>query len=1095
MLTKRDSATALPSSAVSILSVDQWIGGEEFNAMSDENLDPAFLGLSSINLAYVLFTSGSTGFPKGVMNQHNGVVNRLLWAKKEYRVAEAERVLQKTPFGFDVSVWEFFLPLLSGATLVVAPPESHQDPHWLLRIIDENRISMLHFVPSMLSAFLSQFNTTQTASTLKKVLCSGEALPYSLQQRFFQFFPQVELHTLYGPTEAAIDVTYWRCDQQSALPFVPIGYPVDNVKMYILDRRLQPVPIGAVGEIYIGGIQVARGYLNQPDLTAERFIKNPFETSALAKLYKTGDLGRWLADGAIEYLGRNDFQVKIRGIRVELGEIETVIAQCEGVREAVVIAREDGGNDKRLVAYVVPNTGVLLDVSNIRNQIARQLSEYMVPSAIILLDALPVTANGKLDRKALPAPDRSALAVNYYEPPQGEVEHFISTVWQETLNVEKVGRHDNFFRLGGHSLTALQLLARLRERGGFELTLRDVFSAPTLAELARQATRKSKTELSRIAKLDRNAPMVLSWAQQRLWFLHQLDPSASAAYQMSVALKMVGKLNVEVLIKTLNKVVQRHESLRTCFYENHGVPFQRVLPENTSFPLVYQDLRRLNNREQDAHIARYVENVVNQSFDLEHGPLIRGALLKLSDQKHVLVLTQHHIISDGWSIGILVNEVSQLYAAEIEHKQADLLPLPIHYADYAAWQRKFLTKEKLQEQISYWREQLTNAPELIALPVDRARPAIQSYAGGRSTIEVPQALYFQLKALSQKHDVTLFMTLLCAWFVLLARLSNQRDVVIGVPVAGRQSTETEHLIGFFVNTLALRVTYEPDLTVAQALGQIRNIALNGFANQDIPFEQVVDALSIKRSLNHSPLFQVMLAFNNATLVHDLKLPDLSLSTLSLPYTTTHYDLTLLADETADGLLVALEYSEDLFEKSTVDRFGEQLLNILNGLLEDSMLLGHLPLLSKPELNRITNEFNSAKIAYDKGMLLHKQFELHAQHNPNQVALVFNETRISYAQLNQRANRIAHALLRLGVQADDRVALFLPRDVSAVAAVLGVLKSGAAYVPIDVSYPFDRIKFIIDDATPKVVLTQTDYHQDSLFNQPVVLLDEEIIYVE
>ncbi|HET8705431.1 MAG TPA: amino acid adenylation domain-containing protein, partial [Pseudomonadales bacterium] len=545
------------------INLGKWLFEGESPQTSKREKSPA---LSSKILAYVLYTSGSTGKPKGVMNQHDAVVNRLFWAQKEYRVTSAERILQKTPFSFDVSVWEFFLPLISGATLVIAPPNAHQDPEWLQRIITEKSISMLHFVPSMLSAFLSQFNRVQDKTPIQKVLCSGEALPYSLQQRFFQLLPGVELHNLYGPTEAAVDVTFWRCDSASKYDFVPIGFAADNVQIYILDRRMRPVPVGAVGEIYIGGIQVARGYLNRPELTLERFISNPFLVDEHNRLYKTGDLGRWLENGAVEYLGRNDFQIKIRGFRIELGEIETALANFPGVREAIVIAREDQPNDKRLVAYVIPAENASLNTDEIHAYLAEQLTSYMVPSAFVVLDSFPVNANGKLDRKALPAPDRAAVVGSEYEPPQGELEHTIAIICQEVLGLEKVGRHDNFFRCGGHSLAALQLLSRLRERENVELSLRDIFSHPTISELAALAT-TSKTECYSVERIGRDEPLKLSWSQQRLWFLHQLDAAASAAYQMSTALKIEGPLDVTLLQDTLNRVIARHESLRTCFYQ------------------------------------------------------------------------------------------------------------------------------------------------------------------------------------------------------------------------------------------------------------------------------------------------------------------------------------------------------------------------------------------------------------------------------------------------------------------------------------------------------------------------------------------------
>lgn len=1055
------------------------------------------LGLKPTSLAYVLYTSGSTGQPKGVMNQHNGVVNRLLWAQTEYQLTAADRVLQKTPFSFDVSVWEFFLPLLAGAQLVIAPPEAHQDPDWLLKIINSCGITMLHFVPSMLSAFLSQLQGAQFNSSLQKVLCSGEAMSSVLRERFYASYPNAKLHNLYGPTEAAIDVTYWRCKQNETLNFVPIGWPVANTQIYILDRRGEPVPIGVVGEIYIGGVQIARGYLNKPDLTQERFIPDPFSELNGARLYKTGDLGRWLSNGAVEYLGRNDFQVKIRGLRIELGEIEAKLMSCKSVREAVVIAREDQPNDKRLVAYVVPENSANIRAEELQQELAKSLADYMVPSAFVMLPSFPITSNGKLDRKALPAPDRSAMVTRSYEPPQGEMEHSLAQIWQPLLGVEKVGRHDNFFKAGGHSLLAVQMLSRIRETLKIEISLRDIFSKPTIAELASAALNAEASILPPISKADHSKALLLSWSQKRLWFLYQLDEAASAAYHMSVALRLKGELNRDVLQSTLDTLVERHESLRTCFVNQDGEPRQVIKPANSGFLLRVQDLRRLSSNEQKAHIALNMERATSEPFDLTQGPLIRGTLLKLANDEHVLVVTQHHIISDGWSIGIMVQEVAALYQAYERGEQNPFPPLAIQYADYAAWQRQWLTGAQLQEQMHFWREQLIGAPALITLTTDRPRPAMQSYVGGCLTINVPVELTRKLRQLAQKHDGTLFMAVLCGWSILLARLSGQQDLVIGTPIANRQRAEIEPIIGFFVNTLALRVRMHNELSVSDLLQHIKITTLNAFAHQDLPFEQVVDTLQINRSLSHSPVFQVMLAFNNKPIMQDLKLANLELSPLHLQHNTTHFDLTLALEETADQLIGSLEYAKDLFDATSIERMANQFITLLTAMaIDDQQMVTKLPLMSADETEQILINFNATNSIIAKPNLIQTLFEAREMQSPDATALVFQNEKLSYAELNQRANQLAHTLIVLGIRPDDRVAICVDRSFDLIIGILGILKAGAAYVPMDPAYPKKRLVYMLNDSNPKAFVTQHELLEHiSIPEVPVIVLDTATLFAD
>jgi len=1069
LLTQSALLNILPDLSVPLIMLDDEAG---IGQQAECNPDSVALGLTTGHLAYVIYTSGSTGQPKGVMNQHDGVVNRLLWAQSEYRLTSDDRILQKTPFSFDVSVWEFFLPLLVGAQLVMARPKGHQDPHYLAECIEAAGITTMHFVPSMLHVFLDQIGAGRCRS-LRRVLCSGEALSYALQQRFMAQWPDVELHNLYGPTEAAIDVTSWLCSPDLHAGIVPIGHPIANIRIYILNARLQPVPLGVSGEIYIGGVGVARGYLNRPELTEERFISNPFSAETDARLYKTGDLGRWLPDGNVEYLGRNDFQVKIRGFRIELGEIEALLALCPGVREAVVIAREDRAGDKRLVAYLTAQDQSNLAAADLRARLAGSLPDYMLPGAFVMLPALPLTANGKLDRQALPVPDGDALITRPYAAPQGPVETAIARIWQALLEIEQVGRDDDFFELGGHSLLAVQLIARLRQELNVEVALREFFAQPTPAALARVVSDAGLAVLPPIIPVDRSLPLPLSWAQQRLWFVDQLDHAAAgAAYHIAAGVRLQGSLDRDALRAALDRIVARHESLRTCFVCIDGQPLQVIIPENVGFALNERDLRDLSEHEQAATVNQISAAEAGRPFDLSLGPLIRGELLQLADDEYILLLTQHHIISDGWSIGLLVQELGAIYAA-FSQGLPDPLPEPaVQYADYAVWQRQWLQGEALATQIDFWRDHLAGAPELLELPADRPRPALQSYAGGRIELEIPAELTAGLRQLSRRHGTTLFMTLLCGWSALMVRLSGQRDVVIGTPVANRQHTEIEALIGFFVNTLALRVVLEDDPCVAQLLEQVKATTLSAYAHQDLPFEQVVEAVKPPRSMSHSPIFQVMLALNNTPKGDALTLPGLCLSPVTRPSTTTQFDLTLSLTEVDDVIVGSLDYASDLFDAATVERWAGHLQVLLNGMVaDDQQRISRLPILTQAEIGHIIVDWNDTEADYAQDSGIHQLFEQQAEQTPDAIAVAFEGRSLTYAEVNAQSNRLAHYLREKGAGPAVLIGLCVDRSPEMIIGLLGILKAGSAYVPLDPDYPEDRIAYMIKDAGMPLLLTR------------------------
>jgi amino acid adenylation domain-containing protein len=775
--------------------------------------------------AYVIYTSGSTGQPKGVVNAHEAVVNRLRWMQQAYELGAEEVVLQKTPASFDVSVWEFFWPLMCGARLVLARPEGHRDPDYLVELIERTGVSTLHFVPSMITPFL-QALPERSGQSLRRIICSGEALPASAVQAVRTQLPWAELHNLYGPTEAAVDVTAWRCTGQETVN-VPIGRPIANTRIHILDEQGQEVPIGVAGEIYIAGVQVARGYLHRPGLTAQRFVADPYGGEPGARMYRTGDLGRWREDGSIEYLGRNDHQVKIRGLRIELGEIEAQLQGCEGVRKAVVLARGQG-SDQQLVAYITGDASP----QALREALTARLPDYMVPAAYVQLDELPLTPNGKLDRRALPTPSDTAFGAHAYVAPEGELESTVAAIWSELLGVQRIGRNDNFFAMGGHSLLAVQVSSRIRTRLGCEVPLVELFGHPTLAGFAQRVAAAHASALPPIVPTPREGALPLSFAQQRLWFLAQLDARAAGAYVILGGVRMKGALDIAALHAALNQIVVRHEALRTYFGSVDGAPVQIIAPPREGLALPQADLSGHSNAE--AELEGLAAEEASASFDLTRGPLIRARLIRLASDDHALLVTMHHIVSDGWSMGVLVNEFSALYAAFSQGQHDPLPTLPIQYADYAVWQRRWITGEVLQRQLAFWRDHLSGAPALLELPTDRPRPGMQDYVGTSFGFQLDPELSSNLKALSRRHGTTLFMTLLAAWAALLARLSGQSDVVIGTPIANRGRAEIEPLIGFFVNTQALRVDLSGSPTVAELLAQVRATALAAQEHQDIP---------------------------------------------------------------------------------------------------------------------------------------------------------------------------------------------------------------------------------------------------------------------
>ncbi|CPJ75525.1 non-ribosomal peptide synthase [Burkholderia pseudomallei] len=1055
---------------------------------------PRVEGLTPRHLAYVIYTSGSTGQPKGVMVEHASVVN--LWRALDeaiYRAhPSARRVSLNASIAFD-SLVKQWVQLLSGRTLVVVPEPVRFDGRRLLDAIGRDRIDVFDCTPSQL-ALIEGARGPEDEAYPQVTLVGGEAIGEGMWSELASASSRT-YYNVYGPTECTVDATLARITAEHA---PHIGGPLANVRAYVLNERLSPAPVGVRGELYIGGAGVARGYLNRPELTRERFIDDPFVAGG--RLYRTGDLARWRTDGKLEYLGRNDFQVKIRGFRIELGEIEAQLAKVAGVREVVVLARDSASEvhdsatehatpdalspspetstatatatatEKRLVAYYTGDA----DVVALRAQAAQHLPSYMVPSAYVRLDAWPLTPNGKLDRRALPAPADDAYARAEYEAPQGAKEEALAAIWRELLHVERVSRHDNFFELGGHSLLAVQLVSRLRQALSVEVALSTVFDAPVLSALAERLEAGNTEVLPPIPLAPRDGRIALSLAQQRLWFLTQLE-GVSEAYHMSGAVRLDGPLNREVLQRALNRIVMRHEALRTCFVREEGEPIQVIQP-HADLTVSYHDLREAEsirheagNREQRAKDLSQAH--ASAPFDLSRDLPVRVLLLQLADEAHVVQVVMHHIASDGWSVGVFLQELSALYGSFIAEQGDPLAPLPLQYADYAAWQRRWLASGQLEKQGAFWQTNLSGAPTLLELPTDRPRPPKQSHAGASVEVKLGAALSERVKRLSQRHGVTPYMTLLSSWAAVLSRLSGQEEVVIGSPVAGRNRTEVETLIGFFVNTLALRLDLSSEPTVGELLKRTKAQVLSAQAHQDLPFDQVVERVKPPRSTAHPPLFQVMFDWHN-TPARALTMPGLTVSVASTETTTSQYDLVLSMQERNGDIVGHLNYATALFDEQTARRYARYWRRLLEGMTAGSanVSVARLPLLDEAEREQVVHEWNATERAYPIRQCIHQLFEAQAARTPNAIAIAIGDERVTYAALNASANRLARHLRALGVVADTRVAVCIERGAPMVIALLAIWKAGGAYVPLDPAYPRERIAYMLRDSAPIAVLT-------------------------
>uniref|UniRef100_UPI0012FFEDA2 non-ribosomal peptide synthetase n=1 Tax=Oceaniglobus roseus TaxID=1737570 RepID=UPI0012FFEDA2 len=999
--------------------------------------------------AYVIYTSGSTGRPKGVAVPFRGLENLVAWQERTAGIASGTRVSAMARFGFDGSIFETWPTLAAGGVLVLAPAPAQSDAAQLLAWWADQRLEV-SFMPTP----LAELAMAQGAfpDGLRWLLTGGDRLRQAPPAG-----APFRLVNLYGPTETSVIATAGEVAPGDA--HLPIGRPIDNLRTYLLGPDLSPVPLGAVGLLHVAGPAVAQGYIGRADQTAAAFLPDPFGPPG-ARMYDTGDLARYLPDGRLAYLGRVDGQIGLRGYRIEPGEVERALQEAADGRDALVIA--DGG---RLLGYVKTADGI--DPDGVRGAMARLLPDYMVPEDIVALPEWPLTANGKLDRAALPRPEATAAVA---EPPRTQTEKRLAAIWEDVLHRPDIGRHDRFFALGGHSLLATQAIARIREGFDVDLPLRIVFEARTLADLA-AAIDRAGTGPDALPPLGPRDPatvgdLPLSPAQRRLWFLEQLEPG-NPFYTIPASLRLEGALDVEALRATLVALAERHESLRTTFVAVDGAPVQRVSPV-ADVPLDLVDLSAAPDQVAD-HVAR----AARAPFDLATGPLLRASLLRLGADDHLLLFNMHHIVSDGWSMGVMIRDMGAIYAALSQGRPNPLPPLAVQYPDFAVWQNGWLTGERLRRDEDYWRARLGDLPAVpVRLPLDRPRPPAQSHRGATHSFDLDADLGGRLRRLADGRGATLFMVLNAAYAVLLSRMSGQDDIVIGSPVANRRQPALEHLVGFFVNTLVLRHRVDPDRTFEGLLDSVRQTALAAYDHQDLPFEHLVDLLNPARDLGHAPVFQISFALQNMP-TQTLDLPGLALRPSGTVATTAKFDLTLTVFEIDGGALHCdLEYATDLFDAASVERMGRDYARLLRAVADDPQAaLRDLPLTSADDLARLARWNDTATDGTPPDVV--QAIAAVAARQPDATAVFWQDERLGYGALDRAANRLAHALRAAGVGAGTLVGLGTGRGIAHIVAGLAILKAGGAFVMLPMDAPPARLRHILSDTALRHVVGPPD----------------------
>ncbi|MGB3639410.1 MAG: amino acid adenylation domain-containing protein, partial [Rivularia sp. (in: cyanobacteria)] len=1064
LLSTHTSLTVLPECKVRVISLDtDW---DIISQHSQTNLPCA---ITPDKLAYIIYTSGSTGTPKGVAVSHRSAVHLFAVTQPLFNFGKGDAWTVFHSCAFDFSVWEIWGALVSGSKLVVVPTRITQSPSAFYDLLIQEQVTILSQTPSAIAQLIPIHQADRrNALKLRLIVCGGEALPTQVATQLLKW--DVPLWNFYGPTEATVwtlinPISEIDCKEQS----IPIGKPLPNVQVYIVDRHLQPVPIGVPGELYIGGNNLAQGYYNRPDLTDVKFIPNLFESKE-SRLYKTGDLARYLPDGNIEFLSRIDNQVKIRGFRIELSEIEAVLASHPQVEQAVVIDREDIPGNKQIVAYLVSKESSL-SFKKLRHFLKQQLPEYMIPAAFVIMEAFPLTPNRKLDRRALPAPDFQRCEDVVFVAAQTPIEKVIAGIWSEVLGVE-AGIEDVFLELGGHSLTAIQILSRINYHFKIQLSVEILFKCSTIKELAKHITQLDQNQpgisTPPIQRITETKNLPLSFGQKGIWFLAQLHPD-EPIYNETISIHINEAINCAILEKSLKSLIQRHEIFRTSFGDRDGKPIQNIHP-TFSFSLSPIDLRSETEVVREAKALEIATEALKKPFHLYQCPLWRATLIRFSDTQYRLYIAAHHLIIDATSMyNIFLPELKKLYTAFSQGKTSPLPEPNLQYADFACWQRQQLQEDVYSTHLAYWKKKLAELP-ILQLPTSVPHQAKVSFRGASQGFTLSNTLRAQLKALSREAGVTLFMTLVTALNVLLYRYSGQSDIVIGTVNDSRNRLELESVMGFFPNTLVLRTDLAGEPSFQELLQRVQQVTLEAYAHQEVPFEKLVATLQPDRRIGENPLFQVAFVQGPPIFESDNQW---EISQFDVHAETSKFDLTFELDERPEGLIGRIEYSTDLFDHTSISRIIEHFQTLLSKIVANpDERISKLPLLTASEQHQILTQWNQTAIEYHQPQLIHKLFEAQVEKNSNVVAVVFGEQHLTYDELNQRANQLAHHLISLGVQPETLVGICVERSLEMVVGLLGILKAGGAYVPLDPDYPPERIAYMLQDAGVSVLLTQS-----------------------
>lgn len=1060
------------------------------------NIHASKIGLKPENLAYVIYTSGTSGNPKGVLVEHSNITRLFHTTNSQFNFNQNDVWTLFHSYAFDFSVWEIWGALSHGAKLIIVPTLIAQSPADFYELLIKERVSVLNQTPTMFSQIIERDAEQLKPLSLRSVILGGEALDVARLAPWFERHSDknIQVVNMYGITETTVHVTYrriYQADLKRSSRSI-IGCKLADLELYLLDEKLSLVPKGVVAEMYVGGPGLARGYLNQKELNQSRFIEHPFKPKQ--RLYRTGDLGRYLDDGELEYIGRIDDQVKIRGFRIEPGEIEATILRHKNVRDVVVLAKTNEHGEKHLIAYVVEKSSnktidtstnkadsVLSTIDKIRNFAQAQLPVYMMPSFFISLERFPQTNNGKLDRQALPEPKQNDLGKESYVAPRNEVEEKLAEIWQDVLKIKRIGVYDNFFFLGGHSLLATRLVSSIRQEFEIELPIKSLFESPTIASLSTALKLESHDfVLPPVKAVSRNQVLPLSYAQQRLWFVDLLG-EGSVEYNMSGRFILDGAFNRKAFSRALNSLLDRHEVLRTHFVMVEGEANQ-VIANRCELPFTLHDLSEMSVEQQQQQAIKLMQDEVKVPFDLGKDLMLRVVVLKFSETKYLVVYTIHHIAGDGWSLTILNDELLALYDAYCDQKDNPLEPLDIQYVDYAIWQRDWLKGQVLEKQLDYWRNQLAGIPQVHKLPLDKARPTEQLYEGRAFSQIIDKEITSQIKKLCNQFGVTLYMFLETAFAVLIGRYSQEQDIVLGSPIAGRTHKDIEKLIGFFVNTLVVRTKLSGNLTFSQLLEKNKQTILDAYANQHIPFEMLVEEVRPERNMSYSSLFQILFVVQN----NESEAPGLEVesghhtnrSDFTPRDVNIRFDLALHVAELNPELLVSWSYRDSLFEDETVARmatnFNVLLESIIDGVLklEKELPIEQLNIISDEERNTLLVDWNDTYHEYNQTLCVHELFEQQVERTPDNIAVIYEDKKLSYRELNQQANCLAHFLIEKGVKPDSVVALSLNHSLETMVGLLGVLKSGAGYVPLEPSCPASRMAYMLDDCGAKILITQS-----------------------